>query len=310
MSLTGKQKEKLRAKAHDLKPFIQIGKNGVTQGQINNIKKHLNNHHLIKIKFNEFKSQTQPPSVLKLSHLAARGMYEYKIRAYNGFVHPITEEQSDFIEIEETYTLLNNVPEVPILISPIDYANPFLRFEWEQPADADSDTVTYTLFMTDPDTGGILLEPNTGLSINDFSAGVEFFKSLPSIEEPEELRGPQFDLPTGQSADQWLASVKQQVVTQYQMVKGNPSVSGFLAAFTSPMLITGGGKVFTIYTSKEVFNGEVFLQFSTDGKFLIIGKLNFAADMISISGRLYADGETASGAPGTKRRKPLEQLIA
>jgi RNA-binding protein len=63
MSLTGKQKEKLRAKAHDLKPFIQIGKNGVTQGQINNIKKHLNNHHLIKIKFNEFKSQKEKVSM-------------------------------------------------------------------------------------------------------------------------------------------------------------------------------------------------------------------------------------------------------
>ena len=30
----------------------------------------------------------------------------------------------------------------------------------------------------------ILLEPNTGLSINDFTAGVEFFKTLPSIDDP------------------------------------------------------------------------------------------------------------------------------
>ena len=32
--------------------------------------------------------------------------------------------------------------------------------------------------------GGILLEPNTGLAINDFTASVEFFKSLPSIDDP------------------------------------------------------------------------------------------------------------------------------
>ena len=57
--------------------------------------------------------------------------------------------------------------------------------------------------------GGILLEPNTGLAINDFSAGVEFFKTLPSIDEPEQLRGPDFQLPTAQSAEQWLASVNE-----------------------------------------------------------------------------------------------------
>jgi hypothetical protein len=53
--------------------------------------------------------------------------------------------------------------------------------------------------------GGIVLEPNTGLAINDFSAGVEFFKTLPSIDQPEELRGPDFQLPVAQSADEWLA---------------------------------------------------------------------------------------------------------
>ena len=33
----------------------------------------------------------------------------------------------------------------------------------------------------------------------------------------------------------------------------------------------------------------MIVKISTDGKFLIVGKLNFAADNISISGRLYAD---------------------
>ena len=107
--------------------------------------------------------------------------------------------------------------------------------------------------------------------------------------QPEELRGPNFQLPTAQSADQWLSSVKQQVVNQYKAIQLDPSKNGFTAAFTAPMLITGGAKLFTIYASKETFNGEIILRFSTDGKILIVGKLNFAADNLSISGRLYAD---------------------
>ncbi len=83
--------------------------------------------------------------------------------------------------------------------------------------------------------------------------------------------------------------MKKQVVKQVQAIRANPGLSGFAAAFTSPLTITGGAKLFTIYTSKEVFNGEVLIKFSTDGKFFIAGKLNFAADKISLSAKLYAD---------------------
>ncbi len=62
--------------------------------------------------------------------------------------------------------------------------------------------------------GGILLEPTTGLTINDFSAGVEFFKTLPSIEDPFALRNPEFGLPTSLTADQWLDSLQRQVALQ------------------------------------------------------------------------------------------------
>jgi len=145
------------------------------------------------------------------------------------------------------------------------------------------------VFLTASVPGGILLEPNTGLSINDFSAGVEFFTTLPSIDDPLELRDPAFGAPTDVTVDQWLSGVKNQVVQQYRLIQENPNREGFAAAFTAPMTITGGAKIFSIYTSKEVFNGEVMIKLSTDGKFLIVGKLNFAADNVSISGRLYAD---------------------
>ncbi|HEY6226375.1 MAG TPA: hypothetical protein VI282_04555, partial [Verrucomicrobiae bacterium] len=144
--------------------------------------------------------------------------------------------------------------------------------------------------------GGVMLVPQAGLVMNDFFAGVEFFKTLPSIDDPFALRGPDFAVPGPVDADTWLAGVKQQVVGQYRAIQANPGMSGFAAAFTAPMLITGSAKIYSIYTSQAVFNAQVVVKFSTDGKLLIIGKLNFAGDSISISGRLYADlSKIASG---------------
>ncbi|PYQ01027.1 MAG: hypothetical protein DMF83_26620, partial [Acidobacteria bacterium] len=136
---------------------------------------------------------------------------------------------------------------------------------------------------------GIVVYAPAGLTINDFAAGVEFFKTLPSIEDPFALRNPEFGLPTELTAEQWLDSVKQQVAAQAKQLAANPNLNGFTAAFTSPMVITGSAKLYTLYASKQVFNAQVVIKISTDGKFLIIGKLNFANDSVSISGRLYAD---------------------
>ena len=55
MTLTGKQKAKLKAKAHRLKPVIQVGKAGVEEPQIKSIKRALHEHELIKIKFLDYK---------------------------------------------------------------------------------------------------------------------------------------------------------------------------------------------------------------------------------------------------------------
>lgn len=50
MSLTNKQKQFLKAKAHDLKPVILLGGNGLTEGVVAEIEVALNFHELIKIK--------------------------------------------------------------------------------------------------------------------------------------------------------------------------------------------------------------------------------------------------------------------
>ncbi len=145
--------------------------------------------------------------------------------------------------------------------------------------------------------GGILLEPITGLTINDFSAGVEFFKTLPSIEDPFALRIER--LPAADRADRRRVAERPPAARSRCRPRRsavNPALNGFTAAFTAPMTITGGAKIYSIYTSQNVFNGEVIVKISTDGKFLIVGKLNFAADNLSISGRLYADlSKIASG---------------
>ena len=123
--------------------------------------------------------------------------------------------------------------------------------------------------------GGILLEPISGLAINDFTGSVDFFRSLPDITDPQEFKGPVFALPLNVTVDQWLETVEAQVVRQYQTIKNasGPAANGFAAAFTAPLVITGSAKIFTIYTSQQVFNGQVTLKISTDGKILVIGQL-------------------------------------
>jgi RNA-binding protein len=57
-------KHALRAQAHNLKPTIQIGREGVTQAQLDTINRHLDQHQLIKIRFNEHKDQKRELSAL------------------------------------------------------------------------------------------------------------------------------------------------------------------------------------------------------------------------------------------------------
>ena len=50
-------KRTLKAQAHTLKPLIQIGRNGLTPAALANIDKALTDHTLIKVKFNDHKTQ-------------------------------------------------------------------------------------------------------------------------------------------------------------------------------------------------------------------------------------------------------------
>lgn len=58
-SLKGFQKKYLRGVAHDMNPVVLIGHNGLTDQVIKSIDQALNDHELIKIKFNSFKEKEQ-----------------------------------------------------------------------------------------------------------------------------------------------------------------------------------------------------------------------------------------------------------
>lgn len=50
MKLTNKQKQYLKGLAHSLKPVVQLGGNGLTEGVVAEIDSALSHHELIKIK--------------------------------------------------------------------------------------------------------------------------------------------------------------------------------------------------------------------------------------------------------------------
>ena len=50
MALTGKQTRHLRALGHSLDPVVQIGKHGVTEAVIAQVKEAITHHELIKVK--------------------------------------------------------------------------------------------------------------------------------------------------------------------------------------------------------------------------------------------------------------------
>ena len=48
--LTGKQARYLRGLAHSMKPLLQVGKGGITEDFINQVRKDLEKHELLKVK--------------------------------------------------------------------------------------------------------------------------------------------------------------------------------------------------------------------------------------------------------------------
>ncbi len=56
-ALSPRQRQKLRGLAHDLKPVVQIGKNGLNESVLVEIDRSLDGHELIKVRFVDFKTR-------------------------------------------------------------------------------------------------------------------------------------------------------------------------------------------------------------------------------------------------------------
>ena len=62
-ALKGYQKKYLRGLAHSLRPVVQIGREGVTEGLIRAVDEGLFRHELIKVKFNDIKEKELKESI-------------------------------------------------------------------------------------------------------------------------------------------------------------------------------------------------------------------------------------------------------
>ena len=63
-TLKGVEKKYLRGLAHDMKPIVLIGKEGITEGIVRATDEGLSQHELIKIKFNDFKEKGQKVALM------------------------------------------------------------------------------------------------------------------------------------------------------------------------------------------------------------------------------------------------------
>jgi hypothetical protein len=137
---------------------------------------------------------------------------------------------------------------------------------------------------------GILLDPASGLTLNNFVGGVEFFKSLPTMpRNPKNSGIPPLRLPVILIPCCGSPAHRIRWWPQYKKLKENPSQAGFTSAFTSPMLITGGAKLYTQYGSEYSVNGNVQFKIDTSGRMLIGGTLKFFGGLLTASAKLYLD---------------------
>lgn len=74
--LTSAQKKHLRGLAHPLTPLVQIGKSGLSATLIQQLDQTLNDHELVKVKFNEFKEERREmaESLAQQSHSEVVGV--------------------------------------------------------------------------------------------------------------------------------------------------------------------------------------------------------------------------------------------
>jgi|GEM_PF-5680523 len=139
----------------------------------------------------------------------------------------------------------------------------------------------------------ILLDPDTGLTVTNLHAGIDFGKTLPSIDDAKELKtNPAFVPPGKQTLAQWESQMAMQVANVAQGVDEGASP---ISALTSAITINGGATLYSAYATTYAFTLDGDLLFDTTGKVEAVGTLTLG-DEVSLTGAVYIDlSQVASG---------------
>jgi hypothetical protein len=96
----------------------------------------------------------------------------------------------------------------------------------------------------------LLIEPNTGLAIGGFAAGVSFAETLPAPATPTALRSATYGTPDSVDITQWGAELKAQTVLMYSASGGGKDMT---AAYSQPLVIRASVTVYDAYLSQDAF---------------------------------------------------------
>lgn len=131
----------------------------------------------------------------------------------------------------------------------------------------------------------ILLDPNTGLTLDRLRGGVEFSKTIPEPADAFALRSPDFAPPGELTLEQWRDRLVEQIGTQVldDVTFGDPA-----SIFLSPMVISAGADLYSTYSSKFTFRAEVDVSIDTTGKILINASAVFG-DTLNAKTYIYGD---------------------
>lgn len=140
---------------------------------------------------------------------------------------------------------------------------------------------------------GIILDPDSGLALNNFRGGVQFGQGLPPItlsnpiqaSDALQLRTSAFATPAQLTPEQWQAQLAAQVVTLYH---NGGATDGWSNLGSSTITFEAGATLYDAYATQNAFkiDGDIF--FDTSGKILVIGTATFGNNL-TLGVKLYAD---------------------
>ncbi|MEN9546141.1 MAG: hypothetical protein RLZZ356_873, partial [Verrucomicrobiota bacterium] len=169
----------------------------------------------------------------------------------------------------------------------------------------------------------LLFDPISGLSLTNFSAGIDFGTTLaaPTLYLKDANGDSVMDTATGApkidvtqtafnlrnvaasassetlTAGQWESNLRKQIST---MVKNGNGTVKFAGLFDN-MVIRGGARLFSTYVSTQAFSADVTVQLDVTGKILMTGTAAFGGTETGLRVAAYFFGDLSQIASGNAR---------